>query len=223
MYESKVYDQFANQNESMITNDCIENYMFLADHNPCHLNIALSSSAEDCSEENSKYETDKEQQPEGEYISDLELDSLVCAKFSRDSYACEVYDQFVNQEEPLMTDDCIRNYILLADPNSWDRNLILLSFCEYYSDKEIVIFDDHELISRGQEDDQSSCRGTIMAEQEAAIDVQFFPMKQHVSYLLFKDPMAAFMNLYFSENLEISDFLSLPLFVGKYGFMNDFL
>jgi hypothetical protein len=48
-------------------------------------------------------------------------------------------------------------------------------------------------------------------------------VKQHVSYLLFKDPVAAFMDLYFSENLEISDFLSLPLFVGKYGFMNEFL
>jgi hypothetical protein len=129
-YESEVYDQFANQNESMITNDCIENYMFLADHNPCHLNIALSSSAEDCSEENSKYETDKEQQPEGEYISDSELDSSVCAEFSRDSYACEVYDQFVNQEEPMMTDDCIRNYIFLADPNSCDGNPVLSSFCD---------------------------------------------------------------------------------------------
>ena len=35
----------------MITNDCIENYMFLADHNPCHLNIALSSFSESFSEE----------------------------------------------------------------------------------------------------------------------------------------------------------------------------
>jgi hypothetical protein len=113
-YESEVYDQFANQNESMITNDCIENYMFLADHNPCHLNIALSSSAEDFSEENSKYETNKEQQPESEYISDSELDSSVCAEFSRDSYACEVYDQFVNQEEPMMTDDCIRKLYILS-------------------------------------------------------------------------------------------------------------
>jgi hypothetical protein len=38
-----------------------------------------------------------------------------------------------------------------------------------------------------------------MAEQEAAIDVQLFPEEQHVSYLLFKDPVAAFMELYFSE------------------------
>jgi hypothetical protein len=151
---------------------------------------------------------------EGEYISDSELDSSVCAEFSRDRYACEVYDQFVNQEEPMMTDDCIRNYMFLADPNPCDGNPVLLSSCEHYSDKEIVIFDDHELISRGQEDDQSSCRGTVMAEQEAAIDVQLFPEKQHVSYLPFKDPVAAFMDLYFSENLKISDFLSLPMFMG---------
>jgi hypothetical protein len=82
-YDYEVYDQFVNQSEPMITNDCIENYMFLADHNPCHLNIALSSSAEDCSEENSKFEEYVDQQPEGEYISDSESDFSVCVEYSR--------------------------------------------------------------------------------------------------------------------------------------------
>jgi hypothetical protein len=125
----------------------------------------------DLEQKSSEYEADKEQQLEGEYISDSELDSSTLAKYSRDRYACEAYDQFVNQEEPMMTDDCIINYMFSADPNPCDGNLVLLSSCEHYSDNEIEVFDDRKLISRGQEDDQSSCRGTIMAEQEAAIDV----------------------------------------------------
>jgi hypothetical protein len=103
----------------------------------------------DSEQKSSEYEVDKEQQPEGEYISDSELDSSVLAEYSRDRYACEVYDQFVNQEDPMMTDDCIRNYMFLVDPNPCDGNLVLSSSCENYSDKEIVIFDDHELMSRG--------------------------------------------------------------------------
>jgi hypothetical protein len=170
----------------------------------------------DSEQESSEYEADLDQQPEGEYISDLESDSStlaecsrdreqegdqfsskgttmveqernevgadlgqqptckfnsvsgsdfsVFAEYSRDRYACEAYDQFVNQEEPMMTDDCIINYMFSADSYPCDGNPVLLSSCEHYSDKEIVVFDDHELISRGQEDDQSSCRGTVMAE-----------------------------------------------------------
>ena len=145
------------------------------------------------------------------------------AEYTRDRYACEAYDQFVNQEELIMTDDCIINYLFSADPNPCDGNPVLLSSCEHYSDKEIVVFDGHELISRGQEDDQSSCRGTVMAEQEAAIDVQLFLEEQHVSYLLFKDPVATFMELRFSEVLKFLDFFNSHMFSGKYGFPNSSL
>jgi hypothetical protein len=89
----------------------------------------------------------------------------------------------------MMIDDCIRNYMFLVDPNPCHGNHVLLSSCDHYSNKEIVIFDDHELISRGQEDDQSSCRGIVTVEQDAAIDVQLFPEEQYVSYLPFKDPV----------------------------------
>jgi len=51
--------------------------------------------------------------------------------------------------------------------------------------------------------------------------VQLFSKEQHVTYLPFKDPVAAFMDVYFSKDLKISDFLSLPLFLGKYGFLKD--
>ena len=141
-----------------------------------------------------------EQQPESEYISYSESDSLVYAEYSRHRYTCEVYDQFVNQEDPMISDDCIGNYMFLVYSNPYDVNLVSLSYCEHYSDEEIVVFDDHKLISKGQEDDQSSWRGTVMAEQEAAIDVQLFPEEQHVSYLLFKNLVASFMELYFSES-----------------------
>jgi hypothetical protein len=159
-------------------------------------------------------EADLEQQKAYELISDADLNSSTLAEYSRDRYACEAYDQFVNQEEPMMTDDCIINYMFSAEPNPCDGNLVLLSSCQHYSDNEIVVFDDHELISKGQEDDHSSCRGTVMAEQEVTMDMQLFPEKQHVSYFLFKDPVAVFMDLYFSENLKSSDFLSLQMFMG---------
>ena len=48
-------------------------------------------------------------------------------------------------------------------------------------------------------------------------------MDQHVCDLGFKDPVVAFMDSYFSEKPKISDFLSLPLFMGEYGFWKDFL
>jgi hypothetical protein len=184
---------------------------------------ALSSSAEDCSEENSKYETDKGQQPEGEYISDSESDSSVCAEYSRDRYDYEVYDQFVNQNEPMITNDYTGNYMFLVDQNAYDVKPILSSSCVHLSEKEVTIIDDQSLISRGQEDDQSSCRETIMAEQEVTMDMQLFPEEQHVSYFLFKDPVAVFMDLYFSKNLKISDFLSLPVFLSKYDFLKSSL
>ena len=86
----------------------------------------------------------------------------------------------------MITDDYIGNYMFLADPNPFDVNHVSLSSCEHYYDEEIVVFDDHKLISREPESDQSSSRGTVMAEQEFFVD-------QHVFDLLFKDPMVSFM------------------------------
>ena len=173
--------------------------------------------------ESSGYETDLDQQPEGECISDSESVFSVCAEYSKDRYGYEFYDQFANQEEPMVTNDDIDNYIFSADQNSHDVKPIMSPSCVHLSEEEVTIFDDQSLISRRQEDDQSSCRETIMAEHEAAIDVQLFSEEQHVTYLPFKDPVAVFIDLYFSKNLEISDFLSLPVCLGKYGFLKDFL
>jgi hypothetical protein len=174
-------------------------------------------------QERNEVGADLGQQPTCKFNSVSGSDFLVFAEYSRDRYACEAYDQFVNQEEPMMTDDCIINYMFSAEPNPCDGNLVLLSSCQHHSDNEIVVFDDHELISRGQEDDQSSCRRTVMAEQEAVIDVQLFLEEQHVSYLLYKDPVAAFMELHFSEGSKVSDFFNSPMFSGKYGFLKSSL
>ena len=122
----------------------------------------------------------------------------------------------------MMTVDCIANYMFLTDPCSYDFNIVLSSSSENFSEEEVVMIDDQNLRSREQEGDQFSNKGTTMAEQEASIDVQLFSKEQHVTYLPFKDPVAAFMDVYFSKDLKISDFLSLSLFVGKYSFMNEF-
>ena len=127
--------------------------MFLADHNPCHLNISLSSSAEHYFEENSKFEADLDQQPEGEYISDSESDFSVCAEYSRDRYGFEFHDQFANQEEPMVTDNYIGNYMFSVDPNSYDVKPVLSSSFVHLSEEEVTIIDDQSLISNRQKDD----------------------------------------------------------------------
>ena len=53
--------------------------------------------------------------------------------------------------------------------------------------------------------------------------MQLFPESQHIFYLGLKDPVVAFMESYISDNLKISDFLSLPVFPGKYSFLKKFL
>jgi hypothetical protein len=79
----------------------------------------------------------------------------------------------------MITNDCIGNYMFLADHNPCHLNTALSSSFEHYSDEEILVIDDQDLISREQEDDQSSSRGTIMDDQEFFVD-------QHVSDLLFQ-------------------------------------
>jgi len=52
--------------------------------------------------------------------------------------------------------------------------------------------------------------------------MQPFPEDQEVSNFSFKDPVAAFIESYISENLKVSDFLCLHIFPCKFGFVNDF-
>jgi hypothetical protein len=54
--------------------------------------------------------------------------------------------------------------MFLTDHSPCHLSIAPSSSSEHYSDEEIVVFDDHKLISRELESDQSSSRGTIMAE-----------------------------------------------------------
>ena len=103
-----------------------------------------------------------------------------------------------------------------TDIYSYDVNPILSSYYEHYSQKEILMIDDQDLIIREQE-------GHQFFSTEAVIFEQGFFVDQHVFDHGFKDPVAAFMDSYFSENPKISYFLRLPLFMGKYGFLKNFL
>jgi hypothetical protein len=114
------------------------------------------------------------------------------------------------------TSDCIGNYMFLDDLNSYDFNIVLSSSPEQYSKEEVVVFDDHNLLSREPESHQSSSIEEVMVEQVFSLD-------QHVYELSFKDPMATFMESYISENLKFSDFLNSQMFPGGYGFLNKFL
>jgi len=108
------------------------------------------------------------------------------------------------------------NYMFLADHNFCHLNTAISSSSEHYSEEEVVVFDDHKLISREQEGHKSCSRGTI-------INVQLFPKDQQVSDLSFKDPVAAFIESYILENLKVSDFFSLHMFPGEYSFLKEFL
>jgi hypothetical protein len=63
---------------------------------------------------------------------------------------------------------------------------------------------------------------SLLAEEQVMVEQEFF-VDQHVFDLPFKDPVAAFMESYIPENPKISDFLSSHMFLGEYGFLNEFL
>ena len=138
------------------------------------------------------------------------------AKYSEDRHECVFYDHFANQDEPMITDGCISNYLFSTTLYSYDVNPIFSSYYEHYSQKEILMIDDQDLIIREEECHQFFRREAVIFEQGFFVD-------QHVFDLGFKDLMASFMDSYFSENLKISDLLRLPLFMGKYGFLKKFL
>jgi hypothetical protein len=189
--------------------DCFEN-LHAHEQEECQYSSYFEQEGNEC-------EADLEQQQACEIISDSDLNSSTFAEYSRDRYACEFYNQFANHVEHVVTDDCIGNYMFLADHNPCHLNTALSSSYDHDSEeRQIAIFYDHKLLSREQEIHQSSSKEVVMVEQVFSLD-------QHVYDLSFKDPVAAFMESYISENLKISDFLSSPMFPGEYGFLNKFL
>ena len=70
------------------------------------------------------------------------------AKYSQDMYESGFYDQFANQDEPMITNDFVGNYMFSTDLYSYDVNHVLSSYCEHYSQKGILMIDDQDLIIR---------------------------------------------------------------------------
>jgi len=92
------------------------------------------------------YEAVSEQQQATKIISDCESDPSTFANLSRDRYSYKVYDQFTNLVKPMITHDCIDNYIFIADQNLCYSNTTLSLFFERYSREEVKGVDDHKVI-----------------------------------------------------------------------------
>jgi len=157
-----------------------------------------------------------EQQQACEFISDPDLNSSTFAEYSKDRYACEFYDQFANHVEHVITDDCIGNYIFLADHNSYYLNTALSSSYEHHFEERVVVTDDQDLITRELEGHQSSRKEVVMVEH-------LFFMDEHVFYFSFKDSFAALLEIYISDHLKILDFIYSPALSGEYCFLKEFL
>ena len=48
----------------------------------------------------------------------------------------------------MITNDCIGNYMFSTNLYSYDVKPVLSSYCEHYSQKEILMIDDEDLIIR---------------------------------------------------------------------------
>jgi hypothetical protein len=63
----------------------------------------------------------------------------VFADVSMDRYACQILENEI-------VDDCIDNYMFVANHNPYDLNTVLSLSSEHYSEEEVVVIDDQDLI-----------------------------------------------------------------------------
>ena len=77
-------------------------------------------------------------------------------------YESGFYDLFANQDEPIINDDCIGNYMFSTDLYPYDENPVSSSYCEHYSQKEILMIDDQDLIIREPEGHQFFSREAVI-------------------------------------------------------------
>ena len=68
-------------------------------------------------QEDSKYGSDLEQQHGCKNISELDQSSSTFTDYSMDKYAYQFYDEYI------VTNDCLDNYIFLADHNQRVSNI----------------------------------------------------------------------------------------------------
>jgi hypothetical protein len=57
-----------------------------------------------------------------------------------DRDACYAYDQFSKHFEHIVADDCIDNYMFLADHYQCDLNPVVQLSCDHYSENEEIVF-----------------------------------------------------------------------------------
>jgi hypothetical protein len=157
----------------------------------------------------------EDESPIGTYDLDLELTSSVFSYFSMDRDTYHAYDKFLNHFEHAIIDECIYNYIFLADIEQDILNLVIQLSCDYYSEEETVTLDDEELLSKKQGAHIFSNKGECMHWHSSFLN-------QHVSDHGFENPVAVFLESYFSDSLKISDFIISLAFAGEYGFLKDF-
>jgi hypothetical protein len=166
--------------------------------------------------EGSEYEEDLEQHQGCKYISDLDQNSSVLEYVSMDRYAWKVDDQFSNHFNHEVIDDCIGNYMFLADNDQYDLNHVLSSSCDHHFEEKVVATNDQNLITRRLEGYQFSSKDVVM-------DEQFFSINQDIFYLGLKDPFAALLGSYFSSYRNISDYIYSPSLTGEFCFLKGFL
>ena len=130
---------------------------------------------------------------------------------SMDMYAWHVDNQVSKHFDHEVTDDCIGNYMFLAEHNQYPLNHVLSSSCDRDFEERVGSTDDQDLITRELE-------SHLFASKDAFMDEQLFYIDQPG----FKDPVAALMESYNLDHLKISDFTS-PTLLGEYGFSKDSL
>jgi len=85
------------------------------------------------------YVADLEQQQASKIVSDYKLNSSTFAEYSRYRYSCKIYDQFTKRVEPMITNDCIDNYIFRVDYDLCHSNTALSSSSEHYSEEKFLM------------------------------------------------------------------------------------
>ena len=87
-----------------------------------------------------------------------------------DMYAYQVYYQFSNHVEYIVTDDCIDNYIFLVDRNQCVSNIVSPLSYDHFCKEKVVVTDDQDLIIRELEGYQFSSGKKFMDEQLFHVD-----------------------------------------------------
>ena len=109
----------------------------------------------------------------------------------------------------MITDDCIGNYMFSNDVYSYDVNPVLSSDRENYSQKEILMIDDQDLIIKEQEgsDQLLSLHFDLTKVEQSTFNIDISKGKyQHHKKVLpvgFYDPVADYLELMSSIDIKI--------------------